>query len=116
LSAKPAITYGLFVGFAASPSVSMACSEPSTAMRYYFDVKTSVGLISDLEGSELPNDKAALDEALMMARELIGTQLIDGKTIDWESCIEVRNVMSLAIGSIDFLEAAGITWPFIAGA
>jgi hypothetical protein len=66
---------GLFVGYAASPDVSIASSELSTAMRYVFDVKTSVGLIFDLEGSELPNGKAALDEAYLIAREFIGTQL-----------------------------------------
>ena len=77
-------------------------------MRYYFHVKSRTEFVADVEGTEFATQQAASDEGYLVARELVGTQLIDGKAVDWTSSIVVRDGMDLAIVTISFLEAVGL--------
>ena len=77
-------------------------------MRYYFHVKSRTEFVPDVEGAEFATEQAASHEGYLVARELVGTQLIDGKMVDWTSSIDVRDGMDLAIVTISFLEAVGL--------
>ena len=50
--------------------------------RYYFNIRSSTGLIVDPDGTDLPDLAAALTEAERSARELLADLLKAGATLD----------------------------------
>jgi hypothetical protein len=84
-------------------------SEHEPAVRYFFNVRSSGGLVSDLEGAEFATSEDAREEALLVARELIGRRLIGGDRVDWGSVIEIHPEDGHSASAVGFLEAAGLT-------
>ncbi|MFN7023594.1 MAG: DUF6894 family protein [Pseudorhizobium sp.] len=58
--------------------------------RYYFHVRSHETLEKDPEGVELPSDTAALEEAVLAAREIICERIRAGAIVDGEQ-FEVSN-------------------------
>lgn len=77
-------------------------------MRYFFNIRNGQGLVRDLEGTDFPTAEDAREEALAVARELIGRQLISGDRVDWRSVIEIDRDDGLSAGTVSFFEAAGL--------
>lgn len=50
--------------------------------RYFFNYRVKGVLEKDPEGSELPSDEVALDEAQTAARELFATKVLVGEVVD----------------------------------
>lgn len=50
--------------------------------RYYFNIRSSTGLISDPDGSDLPDLAAAVSEAKLAAQDLLAELLRDGAVLD----------------------------------
>jgi hypothetical protein len=70
--------------------------------RYFFDVRSRFGRDEDLEGSELPNMDAALDEALAMA----------GRLQDRWSGVLPESQKDIAIEIVDEAGLTVMTLPF----
>lgn len=81
-------------------------------MRYFFNVRIDGLTAQDIEGQDCPSDDAARAEALSVARELIGRLLLGDKIVDWTGVVEIVRGDQL-VGSIGFMEAAGIPALFI---
>ena len=77
-------------------------------MRYFFNVRSLERLVRDLEGAEYATLEDARSEALSIARELIGRQLIRGEAVDWGAIVEFEREDGEAAGAVGFLEAAGL--------
>lgn len=50
--------------------------------RYYFNYRIDGSLEKDLEGSELPTDEDAVEEAKTAARELLAAKVLKGDLVD----------------------------------
>jgi len=83
-------------------------SEHGPDMRYFFNVRSGRGLVRDLEGAEYATSEDARVEALSVARELVGRQLIGGDAVDWGAVIEIHQDDGRSAGTVGFLEAAGL--------
>lgn len=79
-------------------------------MRYFFNVRSNGRLVRDLEGAEYATGAEAQAEALSIARELIGRQLIGGDAVDWASIIDIEQENGELAGFVSFLQAAGLPW------
>jgi hypothetical protein len=50
--------------------------------RFYFHIRNHEDLVRDLEGVEMPNARAALDEAQEAAREILAEKVRKGEIVD----------------------------------
>jgi len=50
--------------------------------RYYFHYRVGGVLEHDPEGSELPDEESAIEEAAAAARELLATKVLAGELVD----------------------------------
>jgi hypothetical protein len=50
--------------------------------RYYFNYRIGGVLEQDPDGSELPDDESALEEAKAAARELLAAKVLNGDIVD----------------------------------
>jgi hypothetical protein len=74
-------------------------------MRYFFNIERNGRKLLDPEGGEFNSDVEALTEARLVAREIIGRELLAGKPVQWRSRLEVLRSDEALIGSFSFLEA-----------
>lgn len=77
-------------------------------MRYFFNIRNGQGLVRDPDGTDYLSDEDACEEALAIARELIGRLLISGDRVDWSSVVEIDRDDGLSAGTVGFLEAIGL--------
>jgi hypothetical protein len=77
-------------------------------MRYFFNIERGRHRLQDLEGGEFNSDVDALTEARLVAREIIGRELLAGKAVEWRSRLEVLRSDHAIIGSFSFLEALAL--------
>jgi hypothetical protein len=80
-------------------------------MRYFFNIVRAGISIRDLEGADFDTDRNAEQEAILIARELIGRQLISGGSIDWASWLEVQREDNTVVAAVSFLQAAQVPQP-----
>lgn len=68
-------------------------------MRFYFNYRKHDCLLRDPEGSELPDEAAATDEAIYSARELMASAVRDGRDISDEAfeVVDERQVVLLRV-------------------
>ncbi len=79
-------------------------------MRYFFNIRMRAGLVRDLEGADYATPALAREEALSVARELIGNRLISGEPVDWGTEVEIEQDDGLSAGKVSFFEAAGLPY------
>jgi hypothetical protein len=72
--------------------------------RYFFNVIAGKKIISDLEGTDLPDADAAREEALKDARALMSAAILDGWDISGRS-IDIRSESGAVILSLAFRDA-----------
>lgn len=77
-------------------------------MRYFFNIERGGRRLQDPEGSEFNSDVDAMTEARLVAREVIGRELLAGKAVEWRSTLEVLRSDNTLIGSLSFLEVLGL--------
>ena len=77
-------------------------------MHYFFHLVRIDGSVSDLEGIDFDNDQEAALEACLVARELIGRELIAGRPVDWTSFFELVREDGIIAARVSFLEAAQV--------
>lgn len=58
--------------------------------RYYFHVREHGSFREDLEGTELPSDDLAYEEAILAAREMLSEKVLNGGVIDGQ-VFEIMN-------------------------
>jgi len=74
-------------------------------MLYFFNVVKSEGRLQDIEGGSFDNDGDAQAEAQLVVREIIGRELIGGKTVEWTSIMEVVREDATIVAVFTFREA-----------
>lgn len=77
-------------------------------MRYFFNIERGGHHLHDLEGGEFNSDVEAVTEARLVAREIIGRELLAGKAVEWRSTLEVLRSDNTLIGKLSFLEVLGL--------
>lgn len=77
-------------------------------VRYFFNIRNGQALVRDLEGTDFATADDAREEALAIARELIGRQLMSGDRVDWGSVIEIYRDDGSSAGTVNFFQAAGL--------
>ncbi|MCE6076808.1 DUF6894 family protein [Agrobacterium vitis] len=76
--------------------------------RYFFNIVTAAGTISDLEGAELSSLEEAREEAFWDARALMSVAILDGRDISSRS-IEICNEDQERLLLVAFREAISVT-------
>jgi hypothetical protein len=71
--------------------------------RFYLTVCNDVRAIDD-EGEELPDLEAATSRAVQGARELIAEQVLAGRPISQEHCIEIADTEGTVLHTVYFAE------------
>ncbi|MBB4053799.1 hypothetical protein GGR20_003466 [Devosia subaequoris] len=77
-------------------------------MRYFFNVVRGGQRLQDFEGGEFTSDLDAQAEAHLVARELIGRELIAGKPVLWDSTIEILRADNAVVGVLSFRQALNL--------
>ncbi len=73
--------------------------------RYYFHIRSTDYRYDDPEGSELMNDEAAINEALVSARELSADRIRQGLSTN-ETAFEVQDSEGAVVGTVLFPRAS----------
>lgn len=73
-------------------------------MRYFFDILDHGETIRDLEGTDLPDDAAAREEAVRTAREMMSDALLRGEPIDHRA-FEIRGRHGELVERMPFMGA-----------
>lgn len=73
-------------------------------MRYFFDIVEHSETTRDLEGTELPDDTAAREEAVQAAREMMSDALLRGHSVDHRT-FEIRGRHGELVESMPFTDA-----------
>ncbi|MDR9780970.1 DUF6894 family protein [Rhizobium redzepovicii] len=80
----------------------------STFTRYFFNVITASGADNDVEGAEFASLEEARAEAVLDARELMSTAILDGRDVSGRS-IEICNEAGETLLVLPFREAISTT-------
>jgi hypothetical protein len=77
-------------------------------VRYFFHVRSELELVRDVEGAEYATSDEARLEAIAIARELIGRQLLRGAAVDWTTVVQIEREDGATAVLVGFVEAAGL--------
>ncbi|WP_056505119.1 hypothetical protein [Aureimonas sp. Leaf454] len=80
----------------------MMMYEAEAAMRYYFNVRNSKGLVPDTEGAEFADLDRVYSEAETSAREILAERLRAGEVMDAATTFEVRDEHGTLIHMLPF--------------
>ena len=69
--------------------------------RYFFNIRSSEGIIRDPDGTELPDLEAARAEAELSARDLLADLLRQGVTLDGQA-FEITDEMGQILERLPF--------------
>jgi len=72
--------------------------------RFFFHARTRLGYVSDLEGQELPDLKAAEIEAKTAARELVANMLVHDEPLDGEQ-FEIADAVGTHLMTVRWADA-----------
>lgn len=81
--------------------VNAARQEP---MRYHFHIQLGPRVILDAEGSELPSDVSARNEAIAAAREIMASRLRDGQALGLD-VFRIHDASGQLVMEVPFREA-----------
>jgi hypothetical protein len=77
-------------------------------MRYFFNIVQGGTRVQDLEGGDFDSDREAEADGLLVAREIIGRELIAGKLINWAGKVEIVREDGAVIAAVGFAKAANL--------
>jgi hypothetical protein len=75
--------------------------------RYHFNIRNGHGFTADDEGTDLPSDDSAREQAVKGARSLLSAELLEG-TLDLNGQIEVTAEERGAVMTVRFAEAVEV--------
>ena len=80
---------------------------PRRMPRFYFHISNGHGFIEDEEGVELPDEAAARSQALAAARDVMASDLREGR-LDLTSFIEVEDEAHRLLLTLTFADAVSV--------
>ena len=75
--------------------------------RFHLNLKNRIGFVPDLEGLELPSERAAYAEAVRNIRSIVSAEVLEG-VVDLDGSVEIMDAQGQLLAVVPFKEAVQI--------
>ncbi len=72
--------------------------------RFYLDLHNNAGMLKDREGQAFPDLDAAVDHARQSIREIVASDIVEGRIIDLSHSIAIHEASKAPAANVRFVD------------